>query len=80
MIDWIIRGLVARIHQWRTRRTSKMVTEYREMFPGRCMYCGYTRWANMEQGCQLTLKPHDCIEGNGGPRSLAAARVVRSKP
>lgn len=45
-------------------------------YTGRCDYCGFTEWANHEQGQKLKMEPHDCPEGNGGPRKLAKARAL----
>lgn len=73
----MIRWLVATIWRWRIKRRKRdeqWMAEWVAMFPGRCMYCSYTRWA-WEQGARLVIGPHNCIEGNGGPRSLPVAKV-----
>ncbi len=43
----------------------KMVSEYRGLFPNRCMICSYRNYG-ISHGFTVSHKPtpHDCIEGN----------------
>lgn len=80
MIDWLFSKLAAAWHRRRLLRgkPDPWITEFREMFPGRCVVCSYTDWAN-QQGASIKPIAHRCIEGrsDGPPQKPPAARVVR---
>jgi hypothetical protein len=69
--------LAARFWQWRVLRSDKMRADFELLFPDVCMYCSYTRWANMERGQSLKLRRHDCKAGNSPPHPIPTARTVR---
>ncbi len=79
MIDYALRWLAARYHRRRLLRAepaTSYIREWREMNPGRCMYCSYTHWANTDMGQRLQYEPHNCPEGNGGPREVPRATAT----
>lgn len=79
MIDWVLRKLAATWHRRRLVRDKpdKWVSEFREMFPGRCMVCSYQDFA-YENGVDLRPISHRCPEGRGDgpPVAPPVARVV----
>jgi hypothetical protein len=72
----VARWLVARLRQ-PSGFSDDGIRQWHTVFPGRCMYCSYTRWANTEQGQNLAIEVHDCIEGNSPPAPLPVAKIHR---
>lgn len=82
MIGTILRWAAAQFWQRRIAREQQHETwtaefvEWKRAYPDRCMYCGYTSWANREHGVKLKLEPHRCVEGNSPPHPLPRAKVI----
>ena len=69
------RRRIARREQQRDAWTAEFMA-WKHEHPDRCMYCAYTRWANVEQGQKMVLEPHHCVEGHSPPHPLPRARVI----
>jgi hypothetical protein len=79
MIDALLRWAAARVWRRRIERarwTTAGFMEWKRNHPNRCMYCAYTRWANIEQGQKMKIESHHCVEGNGPPQPLPRAKVI----
>lgn len=73
-ISLLIAGLWRRAQK---RAAERLVQDWMEAFPGRCMPCSYARASAMMGGPDKPPAPHPCPEGNSQPWPLPVARVHR---
>ena len=56
------------VDKWHTRSTLRLIEEYEQAFPGKCVICGFHRYG-VSHGfvpAGEPVQPHDgCPEGNG---------------
>lgn len=60
----LVVGLVYWFVRWNRKHNERMVGDFIERFPGRCMICSYHDWGRREYFVPWDSKPepHDCIE------------------
>lgn len=59
----MLKRLWKRYKEWKERPVKRMVEQFVEAFPGRCMICSYHAYGVRERLTkELYPPPHDCIE------------------